>query len=72
MDKLITGSEAAERLGCHHRTVRRWVENGWIEGQVVGDRLVIAAASVEAVERRRVMLTDGAVDPEAADREEQT
>jgi excisionase family DNA binding protein len=60
MDRLITNAEAAERLGCHHRTIRRWVENGWIEGQVVGDRLVITEASVAAVEHRKEMLTGSA------------
>jgi excisionase family DNA binding protein len=55
-ERFISGREAAKRLHCHHRTVRRWVNAGRLDGQVVGGRLVIAEASVAAIERRSEML----------------
>jgi hypothetical protein len=56
MERAITSAEAAERLGRNQRTVRRWAENGPLDGQVVGDRLIIAEASVVALERRSEMI----------------
>lgn len=53
MEPPITSTAASERLRIDWRSVRRWVERGWLDGQVVGDRLVITEASVAAVEQRR-------------------
>lgn len=39
-DDLVTLQEAGERVGVHHRTVRRWVTTGRIRGWRLGPRLM--------------------------------
>ena len=35
-EKLLTVEEAAERLGVHHTTIRRWLREGEIQGLKFG------------------------------------
>jgi excisionase family DNA binding protein len=54
---LSTG-QAAERLGVTVPTVKDWIRRGTLEGQPVGGRWRVSAASVEKVLQVRGMLTE--------------
>jgi excisionase family DNA binding protein len=50
MAKVITVAEAAERLGVHHMTIRRWIREGRLRAFRVGDvRRYVDAEEVEAL-----------------------
>ena len=51
MAKVITVAEAAERLGVHHMTIRRWIREGKLRAfRVPGDvRRYVDADEVEAL-----------------------
>lgn len=54
---LSTG-QAAEKLGVTIPTVKDWIRRGTLEGQPVGSRWRVSAASVEKVLRVREMLAE--------------
>lgn len=54
---LSTG-QAAERLGVTVPTVKDWIRRGTLEGQPVGGRWRVSAASVDKVLQVRGMLTE--------------
>lgn len=51
MPKVITVAEAAERLGVHERTIRRWIKEGRLKPyRVLGDvRRFVDVDEVEAL-----------------------
>jgi excisionase family DNA binding protein len=51
MPKVIAVTEAAERLGVHERTIRRWIREGRLKPyKVFGDaRRFVAVDEVEAL-----------------------
>ncbi len=51
LPKVISVKEAAERLGVHERTIRRWIKEGRLEPyRVMGDvRRFVAVDEVEAL-----------------------
>ena len=55
LPKVITVAEAAERLGVHDRTVRKWIREGRLKPyRVMGDRRrYVSADEVEALKEPR-------------------
>jgi len=51
LPKVISVEEAAERLGVHERTIRRWIKEGRLKPyRVMGDvRRFVAVDEVEAL-----------------------
>ena len=51
MPKVITVADAAERLGVHERTIRRWIKEGRLKPyRLLGDvRRYVAVDEVEAL-----------------------
>ena len=49
--KTTTG-DTANRLGICRQTVRNWVRAGRLDGEKIGDRVLVSEASVAALERR--------------------
>ena len=55
MPKVITVGEAADRLGVHDRTIRKWIREGRLKPyRVMGDRRrYVSADDVEALKEPR-------------------
>ena len=52
MTRLVTISDAADRLNVCTRTVRRWIADGTLNGYRVGPHLIrVAPAEVDALLR---------------------
>ena len=51
LGKVITVAEAAERLGVHHMTIRRWIREGKLRAfRIPGDvRRFVDADEIEAL-----------------------
>lgn len=52
--RLLTAVVAAEWLGLHPVTVRRWISRGWLGGIRVGSRWYTTRDALRALERLRV------------------
>jgi excisionase family DNA binding protein len=46
-----TTRDTADRLGICRQTARNWVRAGRLDGEKVGDRVLVSEASVAALER---------------------
>jgi hypothetical protein len=47
----VTTAAAGQRLDRTPRTIRNWVKTGRLDGEKIGDRVLVEAASVAALER---------------------
>ncbi len=48
----LTTRQAARRLDVVPQTIRRWVKAGRLDGEKVGDRVLVEEASVAALEHQ--------------------
>ncbi len=48
MGAILTIQEVAERMRCEHRTVRRAIKSGQLEGALIGGKWLVREEAVDA------------------------